>query len=93
MTRRPELGSVAPPARMPPKFWTATQMSGKHHDGQDHRHLGDLRWSEHPSGHDEADDGQQDGHGRPVMEEEGFRGPVDMGEPSRLSTVHPATRS
>ena len=29
MTSRPELGSVAPPARIPPKSWTATQMRAK----------------------------------------------------------------
>ena len=87
ITGRPELGSVAPPARMPPKFWTAIQMRAKTDDGQYHRGLGDLRRHEHARGDDDADEGQQDRHGGAVVEEQRLRGSVDVGEPAGLSAV------
>ena len=59
----------------------------KHRHGQHHGELGDLRGHEHADGHDEADDGQQDRHRRSVVEEERLGGPVDMGEPARLTGV------
>ncbi len=75
--RRP--GFLRSPGRHPDE--------GEGHNGQHHRHLGDLRWGEHPGRHDDADDGQQDRHGGAVVEEQGLRRLVDVGEPAGLSTV------
>ena len=61
---------------------------GEHHDRQDQCGLGELGGEEDAGGHDEADDGQQDGRRRAVVEKEGLAGPIDMGEPARLAAVH-----
>jgi len=61
---------------------------GENGDGQYQGYLGPLPGEQHTGGHDHTDDGHYDRGA--VMEEEGFRHPVDVGEPPRLSTFQPA---
>ena len=61
MTSSPELGSVAPPARIPPKFCDCHPDQDEDHDPEHQGDLGELRREEDPDGHGDADDGEQDG--------------------------------
>ena len=88
MTSRPEFGSVAPPARMPPKSWTATQMTAKTAMA-----VTSVTWANCGGRKTPAATIRQTWPaGSPpcaVVQEEGLRHTVDVGEPPRLAVVHP----
>ena len=84
MTSGPEFGSVAPPARMPPRFSVATQMKMKVTIAEHQRHLGDLRRKVDPDRHDGTDHGEEDRGCRAVMEEHRCGRSIDAGKPPGL---------
>ena len=83
----PELGSVAPPARIPPKFSVATQTKTKVTIPRTSVTSVQPRRKVDPDGHQRTDHGEQDRGSRAVMEEHRCGGPIDAGKPSGLSGV------
>ncbi len=84
----PAFGSVAPPARIPPKFCTATQITAKTTIATTM-----VAWAirgvmNTPAATARQTMAQQYRRRRPIVEEERFGGPVDTGQPPGLSGVH-----